>query len=75
VIVDWPEVATVMAERLHRDAAADPSPDGLRALRDVVLAYPGVPAALRVPGLEGAPQVVGGAAPAGPGRGRGQALR
>lgn len=57
VIVDWPEVATVMAERLHRDAAADPSPDGLRALRDVVLAYPGVPAALRVPGLEGAPQV------------------
>lgn len=50
-------VAAVMAERLHRDAAADPSAGGPRALRDAVLAYPGVPAALRVPGLERAPPV------------------
>lgn len=57
VIVDWPVVAAVMAERLHRDAAADLSASGPRALRDAVLAYPGVPAALRVPGLERAPPV------------------
>ena len=57
VIVDWPVLAATMAERLHRDAAADPGPDGVRALRDAVLAYPGVPAALRVPEPGRAPPV------------------
>jgi transcriptional regulator with XRE-family HTH domain len=57
VMIDWPTVAAVMAARLHRDAAADVSPDGVRALRDAVLAYPGVPAALRVPELAQAPEV------------------
>ena len=57
VIVDWPALAAVLAERLHRDAAADPGPGGPRMLRDAVLAYPGVPAVLRVPGLERVPSV------------------
>lgn len=55
VIVDWPVLAAAMAERLHREAAADPSPDGIRALRDAVLAYPGVPHELRAPVLEREP--------------------
>ncbi|MFV8749997.1 helix-turn-helix domain-containing protein [Nannocystaceae bacterium ST9] len=54
VIVDWPALAGVMAERLHREAAVDPE---LRALRDAVLGYEGVPDRLRVPGLEGVPPV------------------
>lgn len=57
VIVDWSALAAVMAERLHRDAAADPRPDGLRALRDTVLGYPGVPAQLRVPELDRVPPI------------------
>lgn len=57
VIVDWPRLASAMAQRLHRDAAADPSPDGPRALRDALLAYPGVPEALRRPELERVPPV------------------
>jgi transcriptional regulator with XRE-family HTH domain len=55
VVVDWPTLAAGMAERLHREAAADPSPDGARALRDAVLAYPGVPHELRIPVLEREP--------------------
>lgn len=54
VIVDWPTVAADIALRLHREAAADPS---LRALRDAVLAYPGVPADLRMPELESVPPI------------------
>ncbi len=57
VIVDWPQLAAVMAERLHRKAAADPSPDGIRALRDTALAYPGVPEGLREAKLDGPPEV------------------
>lgn len=57
VIVDWPTLAAGMADRLHREAAADPSPDGLRALRDAVLAYPGVPQELHAPTLDREPPV------------------
>ncbi|MBK8263720.1 MAG: helix-turn-helix domain-containing protein [Nannocystis sp.] len=57
VIVDWPTLAGVMAQRLHRDVAADPSHEGLRALRDAVLRYPGVPEGLRAPPLAGAPPI------------------
>lgn len=39
VVVDWPELAAVMLERLHREAAIDPQS---RALRDALLAYEGV---------------------------------
>lgn len=52
VIVNWPAAAAMMAERLHREAADDPSPEGPRALRDAVLAYPGVPATLQLPALD-----------------------
>jgi transcriptional regulator with XRE-family HTH domain len=54
VVVDWPELATVMIERLHREAATDPQ---LRALRDAVVAYEGVPEQLRSPSLAAAPPV------------------
>lgn len=57
VIVDWPAVAAAMAERLHREAAADARSDGLRALRDAVLAYPGVPAGLCRPAHDRMPPV------------------
>ncbi len=54
VIVDWPTLAAVMAERLHRDAAVDSE---LRNLRDTVLGYEGVPDPVRVPGLDGVPPI------------------
>lgn len=57
VIVDWPQLAAASAERLHREAAADPREDGIRALRDAVLAYPGVPDRIRQPRLGDAPPV------------------
>ena len=47
VIVDWPAIAAATAERLHREAAADGSDGGPRALRDAVLAYAGIPERLR----------------------------
>lgn len=56
-IVNWDTTAAALAERLHREAAADPSPDGARALREAVLAYPGVPAKLRVPSFVEAPPI------------------
>ncbi len=54
LVVDWPALASVMAERLHREAASDPE---LRTLRDAVLAYEGVPERARMPGLDGVPPV------------------
>jgi len=55
ILVDWPQLAAVMADRLHREAAFDRSPGGARALRDEVLRYDGVPMRLRLPGLDEAP--------------------
>jgi transcriptional regulator with XRE-family HTH domain len=49
VVVDWPDLAAEFAERLHREAAADLGGDGPRALRDAVLAYPGLPDRLHRP--------------------------
>lgn len=57
VLVDWPTLAAAIAERLHREAAADPREGGLRALRDTVLAYPGIPDRLRQPSLGDAPPI------------------
>lgn len=57
VIIDWAHLAAAFAERLHREAAADPSEGGPRALRDAVLAYEGVPERLRQPRLGDAPAV------------------
>lgn len=55
VIIDWSTLAAVMAERLHREAAVDPSEGGMRELRDAVLAYPGIPERLLTPRLGEAP--------------------
>ena len=49
-LVNWTEVATATAERVHRDAAAHPDDEALLALRDEVFAYPGVP------GIHGRPR-------------------
>jgi transcriptional regulator with XRE-family HTH domain len=57
VLLDWPSTAVAVAERLHREAAADPSAGGPRALRDAVLAYPGIPDRARQPRLLEAPPV------------------
>ncbi len=57
VIVDWPSVAAEFAERLHREAAADLGDHGPRALRDAVLAYPGLPDHLGRPRVAEAPAV------------------
>ena len=57
VIVDWPAVAAEFAERLHREAAADLGDQGPRALRDAVLAYPGLPDHLGRPRVAVAPAV------------------
>jgi hypothetical protein len=58
-IVDWPDVAAWTAARLHREAAADPTPGpgSIRALRDTVLAYPGVPQGLQAPRLDTTPPI------------------
>lgn len=57
VIVDWSAVAAEFAERLHREAAADLGDHGPRALRDAVLAYPGLPDQLGRPRVAEAPAV------------------
>lgn len=46
VIVNWPVLASIMAERLHRESASN---GDLRALRDAVLAYPGIPDRMQKP--------------------------
>lgn len=43
-IVGWADLAGHLVERLHREAAASPRDADLAALRDRVLAQPGVPA-------------------------------
>jgi hypothetical protein len=57
IVVDWAALVSAIAERLHREAAADPSEGGPRALRDAVLAYPGIPERVRQPRLLDAPPV------------------
>ena len=57
VIVDWPQLAALLAERLHREAAAEPDSGGMRALRDRVLSFPGVPETMRQASFEGTPPV------------------
>jgi transcriptional regulator with XRE-family HTH domain len=56
-VVDWPAVAVACAERLHREVAADTSESGPRALRDAVLAYPGLPKRALQPALNADPPV------------------
>ena len=57
-ILDWDTIAREAIARLHREALRTPNNDGLAALRDEVLAMPGVPDTWREPdfsrGTEGA---------------------
>src|SRR5262249_59924352 len=53
-IENWEAVAGALMERLHREAAGGPDAEA-RALRDELLACPGVPARWRTPELDRPP--------------------
>ena len=53
-IENWDEVAHALIERIHREAEG-PGDAETRALRDELLAYPGVPARWRSPQLDRPP--------------------
>jgi transcriptional regulator with XRE-family HTH domain len=53
-VENWEEVAGALMERLHREAAGPPDEE-TRALRDELLACPGVPARWRTPELDRPP--------------------
>jgi transcriptional regulator with XRE-family HTH domain len=54
-IQNWEDVAARFIQRLHRQAAANPSDAATRELLDELLGYPGVPSRWRLPDLDGAP--------------------
>jgi hypothetical protein len=47
--VNWEEVAQCQMEELHREIASGTASEALIALRDELLAYPGVPSRLATP--------------------------
>ncbi len=55
VVANWDEVAGNLIHHLHNEVAASPSDARARALLDEVLAYPDVPARMRVRDLGAAP--------------------
>jgi transcriptional regulator with XRE-family HTH domain len=54
-IENWETVAARVIQRVHREAAANPSDEKLRAFLDELLAYPGVPSRWRTPDLDSPP--------------------
>jgi transcriptional regulator with XRE-family HTH domain len=54
-ITNWEDLAARLIQRVHREAAANPSDAGMIALRDELLAYPGVPDRWRLPDPDGPP--------------------
>lgn len=48
-MLNWPQVACQLLARLHREVAADPAHESLRALLDEIGSTPGVPADWREP--------------------------
>jgi len=52
---DWDALAGRLIQRVHREIAANPSDDTMKAFLDELLGYPGVPRRSRVPDLESAP--------------------
>lgn len=54
-IEDWETVAARVIQRVHREAAANPSDETLSAFLDELLAYPGVPSRWRTPDLDEPP--------------------
>jgi transcriptional regulator with XRE-family HTH domain len=53
-VSNWEAVAHALVQRVHREALGGVLDDAGRALLAEILAYPGVPAALRTPDLEAA---------------------
>jgi transcriptional regulator with XRE-family HTH domain len=54
-IANWQDLAARLIQRVHREAASNPSDAGVIAFRDELLAYPGVPDRLRLPNPDGPP--------------------
>jgi transcriptional regulator with XRE-family HTH domain len=54
-IENWVTVAARIIQRLHREAAANPSDETLRAFLDELLAYPSVPSRWRTPNVDDPP--------------------
>jgi transcriptional regulator with XRE-family HTH domain len=52
-IQNWENVAARLIRRVHREAAANPCDEKMKALLDELLSYPGVPARWRLPDFEG----------------------
>jgi hypothetical protein len=54
-IANWEDLAARLIQRVHREAASNPADSGMIALRDELLAYPGVPDRWRLPDPDGPP--------------------
>jgi len=54
-LANWEDLAARLIQRVHREAASNPSDAGMIALRDELLAYPGVPDRWRLPDPDGPP--------------------
>lgn len=54
-IENWESVAARIIQRVHREAAANPSDETMKSFREELLSYPGVPSRCRMLDLEGAP--------------------
>jgi transcriptional regulator with XRE-family HTH domain len=54
-IENWETVAARIIQRVHREVAANPSDETMRAFLDELLGYPGVPSRWRILDLEGPP--------------------
>jgi len=55
-IENWDDLAVRLIQRIHREAAANPSDDLMKALLAECLAYPGLPSRWLVPNLEKPPE-------------------
>lgn len=55
-LVDWEDIVAATLDRLHREAAAHPEPDGPTATLRACLAKPGIPSRLRRPELARPPR-------------------
>jgi transcriptional regulator with XRE-family HTH domain len=52
-IQNWEDVAARLMRRVHREAAANPCDEKMKAFLDELLSYPGVPARWRLPDFDG----------------------
>lgn len=54
-IENWESVAARLIQRVHREAAANPSDETMKSFLEELLGYPGVPSRWRMMDLDGAP--------------------